>query len=58
MSNLINLRPLLAFSICQLRRLFNYFTSSLLGLITWAAKDKLNKASSWQTKAIYTPLAR
>ena len=32
--------------------------SSSTRLITWAAKDKSNEASGWQTDAIYAPLAR
>ena len=45
-SNLMNLKPLFRFLIYQFKRLLRPFMSFLLGLITWVAKDKLNKASS------------
>ena len=57
-SNSTNFRPLFAFSICQLNCLLRLFMLSLTGLITWAAKDKLNAASSQHTDAMYAPLAR
>jgi hypothetical protein len=57
-SSLTNLRPLLGLFISHSKRLFRAFASFLTGLITWAAKDKSNDASSWQTEAIYGPLAR
>jgi hypothetical protein len=57
-SSLTNFSPLSRFLICQSRRLFKAFVSSSTGLITWAAKDKSNEASGWQTEAIYASLAR
>jgi hypothetical protein len=57
-SNLTNLSPLSGFLICQSRRLFRALASFSAGLITWAAKNKSNEASGWQTEAMYAPLAR
>ena len=45
-SSLMNFKPLFVFSICQLNRLLRLFISSSTRLITWAAKDRSNKASS------------
>ena len=44
--SLINFRPLFVFLICQFNYLLKLFILFLTGLITWAVKNKLNKAFS------------
>jgi hypothetical protein len=46
-SSLTNFRPLSGFFICYFKRLFRAFVSSLLGLITWVAKERSKDASGW-----------
>src|SRR5947207_15740820 len=42
--------PLVGLSICHCRRLLRCLASSSFGLITWAAEERSNAASGWQTK--------
>ena len=45
-SNLINIRPLIRLLIYNYSYLLSTITSSFLGLITWAAKERLKETSS------------
>ena len=53
-----NFRPLARLSICYYSRLFRSLILLSLGLITYAANERLKDDSGWQTNAIYAPLAR
>jgi hypothetical protein len=57
-SSCTNRNPLVGLLICHWSLLFSYFAFSSFGLITWAAKDRSNVASSCDIVAIYTPLVR
>ena len=45
MSNLINVRPFVGLLICHCNYLLSTVISSFLGLITWAAVERLKEAS-------------
>ena len=46
MSNLTNIRPLIGLLICYCNYLLSAVISSFLGLITWAAVERLKEAFS------------
>jgi hypothetical protein len=57
MSSLIYIRPLTKLLICHWNCLLSAVILLFLELITWAAKERLKKASGWHIEAIYIPLA-
>ena len=54
-SKVIYLISLSIFFICYFNCLFNIQILTLVGFWCYTATDRLNKASSWQIKAIYAP---